>query len=132
MIGLMLTDRVTLRKPASRTGRNEIVYSEVTDSSGGTLYLNVKMDRRARRIRNRDGSEIVIDSSMVYIRSDYPALRDNWLIVDAEGRVYRVLEIADDTQYLAGTNVATVNLTMTRQATPVDSEGDNRDHLSIW
>jgi hypothetical protein len=54
------------------------------------------------------------------------------LIVDADGTTYKVLEVADDDQFLTKKNIATVNLSMTRKAAPVDREGDNKDHLSIW
>jgi hypothetical protein len=129
MIGLMLTDRASIRKPSVRSARNKVTYSNVTDASGGLLFLPCKFDRRKRTIRNRDGHEIAVEATMTYIVTDYPELRYNWLVVDtSDGKVYRVLEIAQDEQHGSGSNIATANLTMTRQEVPVDTSGNR----SVW
>ena len=116
MYGALLVDQVTLRKPASRTGRNEVTYAQVLDShSQHTFYLRCKLEFRLRRVITRDSKETTIDGTMLYIDEGYPEIQADWLIYTEEGEVYRIREISRDTQIGTGTRMKRAELVLHRQ-----------------
>jgi len=116
MYGALLVDQVTLRKPASRTGRNEITYAQVLDSHNQhTFYLRCKLEFMVRRVITRDSKETVIDGTMLFIDEGYPEIQPDWLIYTDDDKVYRIREISEDKQIGTGTQMRRAMLVRHRE-----------------
>lgn len=124
MLDIFYNEEITIRRAAGRDGRNQITYQQVVDGTGGALRIRCRVTHRARRIYALDGTQKEIDAEMVYRDGAYPNLKDEDLIVRADGEVLRVESVNRETMIGTGINYARAFLRVTKMPVPADPHGN--------
>ena len=121
MFEALFNDKFTIRRPVSRTVRNEKVYAEPTDGLAG-LPIPCRIERRGRRVFTKDGVELGSDATLFFRKGLHgvdPVLALEDLVV-AGGETFRIVGMNE--QPMLFTAGVYVRLDLARDQTPVEKD----------
>lgn len=119
MLDLTFIDTFTIRRPQSRTGRNEVTYATVQDGHGAPLQLACRLELRRRRVFSTQGVEAESDATLVYRVSVGKEAKPEDLVVCRE-ETFRV--IGTSRQRLLFGNAEYSRLDLQKVRTPVPED----------
>ena len=121
MLDILLKDKVTVRRAGARDVRNNITYTQLTDSKGHPTHVTCKLDKRRRRIFSTDGVEMESDATMVYRVQGNPIVMLEDLVY-FDGTSYKIIAFAEQNMLFSAFNYVRADLQLTRDVQPEDRE----------
>ncbi|HEV3029637.1 MAG TPA: hypothetical protein VG457_18815 [Planctomycetota bacterium] len=125
MLDALFDEQVSVRRVQGMDVKGQITFVELLDSGGEPLLLDCKIQRRRRRIYNKQGTELEIDGTMMTrrYRSNAVLLQPEDLVVTfnkdiGQNEAFKIVTVDEDQGLLD----KYLRITLIRTNLPVPSD----------